>query len=103
MNRYIQSLKSFLAEQAPAFVYDDANSILELLYYYDTEANPVDSAVIRCQFKALDGILSHLSWAENNEVFALTCSLCAAHTRQAFLDGVQVGLRLFAELSGLPG
>ena len=53
---YIENLKSFLAEQAPCFAYDDANSVLEMLYYYYTEANPVDNAVIRCQFKELDGV-----------------------------------------------
>lgn len=102
-NRYIENLKSFLAERTPHFGYDDANSILEMLYYYYTVANPVDNAVIRCQFKELNDILCRLSYADNEAVFALAGSLCAAHERQAFLDGIHVGLRLAAELSGLPG
>lgn len=102
MNRYIESLKSFLTQQSPGFGYDDANSILEMLYYYYTVANPVDNALIRCQFKELDGILSRLSVAENDEVFSLTSALCMAHERQAFLEGIHVGMRLFSELEGLP-
>lgn len=102
MNRYIENLKSFLKEQAPCFGYDDANSILQMLYYYYTVANPIDNAVVRCQFKALNDVLRRLPAAENEAVFSITCDLCAAHERQAFLDGIQVGVRIFQELGDLP-
>ena len=102
MNRYIESLKSFLAEQTPCYGYDDADSILEMLYYYYTVANPVDNAVIRCQFKELNDILCHLPLSENEAVFSLTGDLCVAHERQAFLDGIHIGMRLFSELNKLP-
>lgn len=98
MNRYIKSLKSFLAEQTPGFGYDDANSILEMLYYYYSLANPVDNAVIRCQFKELNDILKSLSWEDSELLFAVTGDLCVAHERQAFLDGLHVGLRLMEEI-----
>lgn len=101
MNRYIESLKSFLSEQAPGFAYQDARSLLEMLYYYYSAANPVDNAVIRCQFRELHNILCKLPFEENNAVFDLAGNLCAAHERQAFLDGIHVGIRLFGELSGL--
>ena len=45
MNRYIENLKSFLAEQTSNYTYDDAGSLLEMLYYYYTASNPVDNAV----------------------------------------------------------
>lgn len=96
MNRYVESLKSFLAEQAPCFGYDDADSILEVLYYYYSDANPVDNAVIRCQFKELNDILCRLPLSENEAIFSLTGDLCAAHERQAFLDGIHVGMWLLA-------
>lgn len=102
MNRYIKNLKSFLAEQTPSFGFDDANSILEMLYYYYTSANPVDSATIRCQLKELNDILCQLSLADNNAVFLLTCDLCASCERQAFWDGVCTGLRLTEELADIP-
>lgn len=102
MNRYTESLKAFLSQQAPSFGYDDAGSVLEMLYYYYTVANPVDNAVIRCQLEQLNGILCHLPWAESEAVFSLVSDLCAAYERQAFLDGIQVGLRLFTELNELP-
>ena len=101
MNRYIENLKAFLSEQAPCFGYDDANSLLEMLLYYYTTANPVDNAVIRCQFRDLNDILRNLTVDENDAVFSLTEELCIAYTRQAFLDGIHVGMRLFTELEGL--
>lgn len=103
MNRYIEKLKSFLAEQSPNFGYDDASSILEMLYYYYTEENSPDSAVIRCQFQALDSVLSKLSWAESERVFSLAVELCVSHARLAFTEGVQIGMRLFTELQGEEG
>ena len=98
MNRYIEKLNAFLAEQSPKFGYDDANSILEMLYYYYTENNPVDNGVIRCQFKELDSVLSKLSWSECEQVFSIAISLCCSHSQQAFTDGVHIGMRLFTEL-----
>lgn len=103
MNRYIENLKNFLADQAPCFGYDDANSLLEMLYYYYTDANPVDNAVIRCQFRELDQVLSKLSWAECERVFSLSVDLCMSNARQAFLDGVKMGMRLFTELQDEQG
>ena len=98
MNRYIENLKSFLAEQSPCFGYDDANSILEMLYYYYTDANPIDNAVIRCQFSDLDSVLSKLPLKDCDRVFSLATNLCVSHVRQAFLEGVTTGMRLFTDL-----
>ena len=98
MNHYIENLISFLAEQTPNFRFGDANSILEILCYYYTEANPVDNAVIRCQFKNLDNVLSKHSLEDNEEVFSTVVDLCISHARQAFAEGIVVGMRLFTEL-----
>ena len=98
MNRYIEKLKTFLIERPLRCGDTDANSVLELLYCYYSEENPIDSAVIRYRFKELDNILCHLSLADNNAVFSLTCKLCSTYERQAFLEGIQVGMRLFEEL-----
>lgn len=82
--------------------YDDAHSLLEMLYYYYTAGNPVDNAVIRCQLKELNDVLSYLPLSENDAVFSFVVDLCITHERQAFLDGVHVGMRLFSELNELP-
>ncbi|MBQ8748230.1 MAG: hypothetical protein IJZ14_00230 [Oscillospiraceae bacterium] len=102
MNRYIENLKSFLAEQTPNYIYADANSLLEMLYYYYTTSNPVDNAIIRCQFKELNDVLCQLSLTQIDAVFSLVGDLCVSHERQAFLDGIYVGMQLFSALNELP-
>ncbi len=102
MNRYIENLKNFLAEQTPNFAHHDANSLLEMIYYYYTTANPVDNAVIRCQFRELNDVMCHLSLTEIDAIFSITGDLCISYERQAFLDGIHVGMRLFSELNELP-
>ena len=99
MNKYIKKLNQFLEQQVPDYGFDDAQSLLEMLYCYYTQANPIDTAVIHCQFKELDDILSKLTLAENNAVFGLTCGVCAEYEKKAFLEGIHVGLRLFMELN----
>ena len=103
MNPYIENLKQFLESQVPNYGYDDADSLLQMLYYYYTVANPVDNAEIRCRLKSHDRILNRLTIKEQDTLFNTTSGLCTAYERQAFLDGIHVGLRLFTELSDLPG
>ena len=98
MNRYIKNLKSFLSEQPPNFGYADANSILDMLFYYYIDANQIDNAVIRCQFRDLDITLSDLSWENNEKVFSLAVDLCISHAKKAFTEGVLIGMQLFTEL-----
>ncbi|MBE6917711.1 MAG: hypothetical protein E7470_07435 [Ruminococcaceae bacterium] len=102
MNRYIENLKVFLAEQTPCYCYDDAHSLLEVLYYCYATANPVDNATIHFQFQKLNDILRRLTRKEIDSVFSVACDLCISHERQAFLDGIHVGMRLFSELYELP-
>lgn len=50
-----------------------------------------------------DTYLCHLSIAEQEDVFGLTADLCAAHEKQAFLESVHVGMRLFGEPNSIAG
>lgn len=99
MNPYVEKLKLHLLEQTPDYGYGDASSLLEMLYYYYTTANPINNESIHDHFNRLDNILTPLSWEENNAVFDLTCMLCSEYERRAFLEGVHVGVRLITELS----
>ena len=91
MNRYIQNLRSFLAEQHPSFGFDDAHSILEMLYYYYTQDNPIDSALIRCRFKELDDRLPHLTVKESDAIFSVIMGLCSEYERRHFCRAFRWG------------
>lgn len=98
MNAYINNLKSFLSDQSPKFPFDDACSVLEVLFYNYCASNSADNALIRYQFKELNDILCKLTLVENDAVFALICDLCTSHMKQAFMEGVRIGLHLINEL-----
>ena len=102
MNPYIEKLQTFLATKPPAIKIDDADTILELLCYYYCSANSVDNAIIHCQFRTLYDTLPKLSIEEFDSVFAITAELCLSYEKQAFIDGMHVGMQLFKELNGLP-
>ena len=48
----------------------------------------------------LDAHLSKFSFDENNEVFAIVCTLCDAYEKRAFMDAIQIGAHLIMELQG---
>lgn len=102
MSPYIEKLKTFLETKPPVLKFDDANSILELLCYYYCMANAVDNTIIHCQFRTLQDTLPRLTIAEFDAVFAITADLCLSYEKQAFIDGVLVGMQLFEELHGVP-
>lgn len=102
MNPYIEKLKQFLLSEPPTFQDENANSILELLCYYYCSANTVDNASIRCQFHAAENALPKLTIEEYDAFFGITTHLCASYEKKAFMDGVQVGMRLFQELNDVP-
>ena len=99
MKKYIEKLKEFLEEQHPNYPHNDVDSLLDVLYYYYTEDNPIDSALIRCQFKGFDDCLNSLTWDQHEAFFAAACNLCSSYERQGFINGIHIGLRLFKELS----
>ena len=98
MNPSIEDLRVFLQQHPPAYDYKDATSLLDALFYFYTEQNPLETAQINHQFQQLDHLLSTLSIEDNNQMFMLTCSLCTSNAKQAFIYGVQVGYLLFSEL-----
>lgn len=102
MNPYIEKLKAFLETKHPVLKFDDADTILELLCYYYCASNSVDNTIIHCQFHALYDTLPRLSLDEFDAVFAITADLCLSYEKQAFMDGVLVGMQLFKELYGFP-
>ena len=98
MNPYIEKLNIYLTENPPDYGYNDAASLLEMLYRFYTEHNPIEDAAIKENFKKLDHCLYHLTIRENDEVFDLAVDLCQQFARSAFLAGIHVGVRLYSEL-----
>ena len=100
MNIYIRRLNAYLEGKAPSYGYTDANSLMEMLYYYYTEENPIETGVIRCQLHDISLYLDKLSNHDADKVFDVLVKLIGQCEKEAFLQGLQTGLRLTTELEG---
>ena len=76
----------------------DCETVLDQLYQAYAESHESDPPEIREGFKELDDLLGSLSLDDNNAVWDLCCQLCTAYEHKAFLDGLQYGAHLIAEL-----
>ena len=76
----------------------ECESVLDQLYQAYAESHECDPAEIGEGFKELEEFLHTLPLEDNNAVFNLSCRLCSAYERKAFLDGLQYGAHLIQEL-----
>ena len=78
----------------------DCETVLEQLYQAYSDSHESDPSNITALFRELSEFLETLPLDTNNSIFRLTCDLCIAYERKAFLDGVQYGAYLIHELFG---
>ena len=76
----------------------DCETVLDQLYQAYAESHESDPPEIRDGFKELEAFLCNLPLEDNNSVFNLCCRLCTAYEHKAFIDGLQYGAHLIAEL-----
>ena len=76
----------------------DCETVLDQLYQAYAESHESDPPEIREGFKELESFLETLPLDDNNAVWNLCCQLCTAYEHKAFLDGLQYGAHLIAEL-----
>ena len=103
MNPYIIKLNDYLTEHPPNYGYRDVDNLLDMLYNFYSENNPVNSTAIKQSFEKLEHFLDRFSLTECDGVLDILCDLCSQHEEQAFRMGVQVGVRLFNELGDCHG
>ena len=77
----------------------DCENILDLLYRAYVETHESDPPEIQSGFMEMEEFLKTLPLDDNNAVFNLTCRLCTAYEKKAFLDGLQFGAELMMELA----
>ena len=95
-----------LAQRLKAYIethpFDDGDSncetVLDQLYQAYAESRESDPPEIQAGFAELESLLETLPLDDNNAVFGLCCRLCIHYERKAFLDGLQYGAHLMAEL-----
>ena len=98
MHPYIERLKEELDKDPPSYGYKDANSLLEMLYTWYVEWNPINSEEIRTGFLELEAVFCCCCEGKTDDVLDIITRLCQNHERVAFLEGLRVGVRLVQEL-----
>ena len=76
----------------------NCKTVLDQLYHAYTDSHESDPPDITALFRELSEYLETLPLDTNNSIFRLTCDLCIAYERKAFLDGLQYGAELILEL-----
>ena len=76
-------------------------TVLDQLYQVYAESHESDPAEIGDGFKELEEFLHTLPLEDNNTVFNLCCRLCSAYERKAFIDGLQYGAHMIAEIKDI--
>ena len=85
-------------QQAPLF--NDANTILELLYntYYEHVCTD-DTEEVKQAFDELYQSMTGKTLKEKDEIIDTVCNLCRLHQQTGFIDGIRLGFRLSQELN----
>ena len=98
MNQFIEQPKRKMAAENLKFGEGGIDSVLEMLHYYYTQANPINSEEIKAGFKAVRSSLERLSISEIDSLIYTVCDLCLQHEKLAFIEGIKVGFVLNREV-----
>ena len=98
MNNIAKRLTSYMDKHPIDLGDTDCETVLDQLYQAYAESHESDPPEISEGFKELDSLLGNISLEDNNAVFNLCCRLCSTYERKSFLDGLQYGAYLIAEL-----
>lgn len=98
MNPYIKLLKEYMDKSPIQYGYKSVDSLLGMLYYCYTEHNPLENATIHYQLQKLYDTISKLTEQEKDKVIDLTVEFCAEYSRQAFSEGIRIGMQLASEI-----
>ena len=98
MDNIAKRLKAYMDKHPIDLGDTDCETVLDQLYQAYAESHESDPPEIRNGFKELDDLLGSLPLEDNNAVWNLCCQLCTAYEHKAFLDGLQYGAHLIAEL-----
>lgn len=93
-----EALKAYMETRPFDTGTSNCETVLEQIYQAYTDSHESDPPDITALFRELSVYLEALPLEDNNSIFRLTCDLCIAYEKKAFLDGAQYGAHLIHEL-----
>ena len=94
MNDYLTALQTHLTTQQST-----NQNILDLLYEAYNGTTGMDNEAIKADFERLYQLMNGKPLKEVDEIIYAVCTLCRAHEKAGFVEGVKVGMSLARELS----
>ena len=99
MKEYLQKLSAYIAEHPPVLHSEDADTILDALFWVYSEAACADCQAVRQYNDNLNRLLNSLPTERANTIIDAVNDLCWEHERQGFINGFRLGMRLEQEIS----
>lgn len=99
VEEYLRKLSAYVAEHPPDFHAEDADTILDALFWAYSETACADSQAVRQSNENLNRLLHDLPAEHANTIINTINDLCWEHERQGFINGFRIGMRLEQEIS----
>ena len=97
MKSYFDQLKACLTENPPNL--GSSDSVLAFLYEAYAQMNPMEDAQIKADFDALYQAMNGMELQDMDRILDPVCTLCRAHERVGFVEGVKLGVYLGREIN----
>ena len=99
MEEFLRKLSAYIAKHPPALHSEDADTILDALFWVYSEAACADGQAVLQYNENLYRLLNGLPAERVNTIIDTVNDLCWEHDRQGFIYGFKIGMRLEREIS----
>ena len=99
MEQFLQKLSAYVEEHPLVQHSEDADTILDALFWVYSEAACADSQAVRQHNENLNRLLNGLPAERVNTIIDTVNDLCWEHERQGFINGFKLGMRLDQEIA----
>ena len=102
MEEFLHNLSAYIAEHPQDIHLEDADTILDALFWSYSETARADSRAVQQYNENLNRLLQGLPAERVNTIIDTVNDLCWEHERQGFINGFKLGMRLEQEISQCP-
>ena len=99
VEEFLRKLSAYIAEHPPVLHSEDADTILDALFWAYSEAACADGQAIQKYNENLNRLLNGLPAERVNTIIDTVNDLCWEHDRRGFINGFKLGMRLEQEIS----
>lgn len=97
LDAYIEALRALVAAHPPDL--GDEDSVLAVLYEAHSESNAMYDDEIKADFHVLYEAMNGMPLREMDQIVYPVCTLCRSHQKSGFVEGIRIGVMLYAELA----